>query len=199
MVFLHFDEATPLIDFIEQHRSQIVGHQLKELLTHFWPMKNRCVISDELVIVKIDDYCLAIDYVVRSDISIMVYTEEEYENRIGQISKPQIWHMHFDNYEEELDYRVRSSFIPEIKTICVDYYDEEFGDGEEKDLIEGRIITDVTVERFSDSIYIDVGRHERPAGGDYFSTIRLILDSGKTLCFSGEDGSADGWIDIWCE
>ena len=147
MVFLHFEEATPLIDFIEQHRKQIVGHRLNELLTYFWPKKNRCVISDELVIVKIDNYFLAIDYVVCSDISIMVYTEGEYENRIEQIPSSQIMPIYYENDKEELDYRVRSSFIPSIKSNLVDYYGEEFSDGEDKDLIEGRIITDITVER----------------------------------------------------
>ena len=71
----HFREATPLIEFIEQHRNQIVGHPLNELLTHYWPVKNRKVISDELVVLKLDNYCLVVDYVFYSDLTLIVCDE----------------------------------------------------------------------------------------------------------------------------
>ena len=86
-----------------------------------------------------------------------------------------------------------------MKSLLVDYYGEEFGYGEDKDQIEGRIILDVSVERFSEAFRCGKTGKMRPAGGDYFSTIRLFLDSGKILCSTGLDDITDGWNEMWCE
>ena len=81
----------------------------------------------------------------------------------------------------------------------IDYYDEELELGEEKHLIENCVITDIQIERFSYEFECDIQGNIRPEGGDYFSTIRLYLDSGKVLCFRGADSICDGYIEIWCE
>ena len=69
-----------------------------------------------------------------------------------------------------------------------------------KEEIENCKIIGVTVDRFSHAFECNPCTGEmRPEGGDYFSTIRLFLDSGTTLCFCGEDSISDGYMDMWCE
>lgn len=175
MKVLQFYEATPLIDFIEQHRSDIIGHTLTELFTFFWPYRNRRVMSDEPIIFKLDNCFLVVNYLIYSDMEIVVCSEEELENDRT------------------------CAHLLHIKNEVCNYYDDEFGDGEKKDQIEGRTIVGIAVERFSEAFEYNTAGDMRPAGGDYFSTIRLHLDSGKTLCFCGCDSITDGYNEIWCE
>ena len=171
---IQFIEATPFIEFIEKNKSRIVGHILKELLTDYWPNKNRCMISDRSFIIRIDDFFVMIDYLIPSNIELIIGSKEE----IAQV--------------DECD-------MLQIKNALQDYYDEEFEDGVRKELIEGRIITGIDIERFSEEFECNCQGETRPAGGDYFSTIRICLDSGTTLCLCGDDAIIDGYIRFWCE
>ena len=168
-----FIEATPLLSFLEENKSKIVGHILKHLFANFWPDKGRYSMSDEPFIIELDDCFILIQYLIPSDITFYVGSEDE----IRQIDND----------------------ILRIKEYVNDYYGEEFGSGEKKEDIEDNVIRDITVERFSHAFEYNIRGDMRPEGGDYFSTIRLHLESGKTLCFVGDDAIVDGYIRYWCE
>ena len=169
-----FVEATPFIEFIEKNKSRIIGHILKELFTDYWPDKIRYMMSDQPFIIRIDDLFIMINYLIPSDIELIIGSKEE----IAQVDKCDML---------------------QIKNRLQDYYEEEFEDGVKKELIEGRIITGIDIERFSEEFECNCQGKTRPAGGDYFSTIRIRLDSGTTLCLCGDDAIVDGYMRFWCE
>ena len=68
-----------------------------------------------------------------------------------------------------------------------------------KEDIEDNVILEVTVERFSHAFEHNIQGDMRLGSGDYFSTIRLHLESGKILCFAEDEAVADGYIRYWCE
>lgn len=171
---IQFIEATPFIEFIEKNKNKIVGHILKELYTDYWPRKSRRMMSDRSFILKIDDFFVMIKYLIPSDIELAIGSEKE----IVQVDK---------------------CGMLQIKNELQDYYNEEFDDGVRKELIEGRIITGIDIERFSEEFECNSQGETRPTGGDYFSAIRIHLDSGTTLCLCGDDAIADGYIRFWCE
>lgn len=169
-----FKEAKPLISFIEKHKTEIIGHTLKGLYIEYWPGKGRYSMSDLPVVIEMDSYYIVINYVVLSDLKITICREAEEIERCAGV-------------------------ILNIKNEVVDYYCEEFNLGEEKELIENRMVKDIKIERFSDEFECNIKGEIRPEGGDYFSSIRIFLDSGKTLCFCGADSICDGYIEAWCE
>ena len=169
MKSFYFEEATPLIDFFEQHKNNIIGHTLEELITDNWPVKAQRVLSDTPVILKLDNCTLVVTYYFPSSMTIRVCTEEELENDMNIVGLLHCGPHHFDRRE------IR------------------------KQKIQGRKIADITVERFSDAFECDPHGDVRPAGGDYFSTIRLFLHKGKTLCLRGVDSIIDGYSEMWCE
>ena len=170
----HFIEAEPLVQFIKRNQTEIIGHTLKNLYTEYWPDKGRYVISDMPVIIEMDNCIWIVNYFVPSDIHIKVCKKAE--------------------IEDEDEKRILT-----IKDEIIDYYGEEFNLGEEKQMIENCILSDIKIERFSSEFEYNIQGDVRPNGGDYFSTIRLYLNSGKVLCFCGADSILDGYIEIWCE
>lgn len=169
MKSFYFEEATPLIEFFEQHKNSIIGHTLEELITDNWPVKAQRVLSDTPVILKLDNCILVVTYFFPSSVEIRVCIKEELENDMNIVGLLHREPHHFDRCD--------------IK----------------KQEIQGRIITDISVERFSDAFECNPDGDMRPAGGDYFSTIRLFLHKGKTLCLRGADSIIDGYSEMWCE
>ena len=170
-----FTEAEHLIAFIKENKEKIIGCCLHQLYTDYWPCCQRTSISDIPVVIAISDYYLIIEYLIPSDIEITVGTKDEI---------------------------VKNNEIVDVmsnKSEMVDYYNEEFGDGIKKELIENCKIEDISVERFSNAFECNIDGDMRPQGGDYFSTIRVFLDSGKVLCLRGAEALLDGYIEIWCE
>ena len=170
-----FIEATPLIKFIEENKKHIIGHTLKKFHTQYWPEHDTYHISDIPVVLELDDYCIVVHYLVTSDIELVIGQKEDL------IKDPYVEHV--VNLRHELP----------------DYYHDFLNQGIPKELIENCKILDIHVERFSDAFEYNIAGDERPNGGDYFSTIRLCLDSDLKLCFYGEDAICDGYIRIWCE
>ena len=172
----NFTEATPLIDFLDSHRDSIIGSCLKNFYVHYWPNYGSYIMSDEPVVLQLDDRFVVVYYFLPSDIEIIVGTREEIEQ-----------------------HRDAASML-QMKDRLVDYYDQEFGRGAKKDEIENCRITEIRIDHFSHAFECNPCTGEmRPEGGDYFSTIRLCLDSGTTLCFCGADSISDGYIEVWCE
>lgn len=173
----HFIKAEPLLAFIEKYREKIVGQTLKHFDSDLWLLaNNQHHSSDEPVILELDDYYIAIYYFLTSDLKICIGKKEEIE-KDRKVAYTMGW-----------------------RSYVFDYYGEEFGVGEKKELIEGCKVIDITVERFSTAFECDaVTGKMRPDGGDYFSTIRIYLDSGKKICLCGESALCDGYVSIWCE
>ncbi len=169
----HFTEAEPLIKFIDDNRNVIIGSTLKYLHTLYWPFRGRISYSEKPVILEFDDFCVVIKYFVYSDIEIIVGTKEE---------------LIVDN-----------DLLFNVRDVLVDYYGEEFGDGVEKELVENRKIIDIKIDRFSEEFECNTQGDIRPAGGDYFDTIRICMDSGLSLCICGEAAIMDEYVDVWCE
>ena len=134
-----------------------------------WPVKNFRIRSDVPVILQLDDDFLVISYHYPSSMALQVCCKEALENDM--------------NIVDLLQKRPRKFARNDIK----------------KRQLEGRRITNITVERFSDAFECNSDGDIRPAGGDYFSTIRLYLDHGNTLCLTGADSICDGYSELWCE
>ncbi len=171
-----FDEARPLKEFIEANKDKIVGHILSRLHVEYWPEYNRCHISDMPVVLELENYCIVVYYLIPSDIEIIVGMKDE-------VSQNKDVAYVFDTGKE-----------------VVDYYSEEFKTGINKELIENCTIKEIEIQCFSKAFECNPCTGEmRPEGGDYFSTIRLHLDSGVILCFCGAESILDGYIEVWCE
>lgn len=169
----HFEEAKPLLKFIELHYKEIIGHRIKTLYISYWPETDRHIMSDEPVVLEMDNGCIMLEYLAYSDLTITIGSKDELKQQ--------------DDVDVVMNYREE---IP-------NYF--EFDDSVKKDDIEGREVVDITVDRFSHAFEYNIRGDERPEGGDYFSTIRLHLDNGLKLCFCGADAEADGYIFSWCE
>lgn len=171
-----FVEASPLLKFIEDNKKYIIGFKLKYLHTEFWPEYERRSLSDMPVVLEFENYCIVINYLVYSDIELVIGKKEELVK----------------------DREVAD--IVNIRNNMHDYYREEFERGIKKELIESCKIVDIQVDRFSEAFECDGATGEmRPDGGDYFSTIRLCLDSGGSLCFCGVDSILGGYVEVWYE
>ena len=168
-----FTEAKPLLDFIESHSKEIIGHRIKTLYINYWPELDRHIMSDEPVVLEMDNGCILLEYLIYSDLTITTGTKDEIHQ------------------QDRVD--IVMSFRDEI----INYF--EFADSIKKDDIEGRKVINITVDRFSHAFEYNIQGDERPEGGDCFSTIRLHLDNGVKLCFCGADAEADGYIFSWCE
>lgn len=168
----NFIEAEPLIQFIQTHQNKIIGKTLKKFYTEYWPEENLASSSCEAVVLEIDEYCIDLHYHFPSDITITVGQKEEIEQ-----------------------YQWKKMII-DIRNDIENYFDY----GVKKELIEGCKIESIEIKHFSHAFECNpVTGEMRPDGGDYFSTIKLNLDSGKALCFCGASSICDGYIEIWCE
>ncbi len=171
-----FTEATPLLSFLEMYQEKIVGKRLKNFYTNYWPDYGHRSLSEYPIVFELEGYFVEISYFVPSDMGILIGTKEE--------------------LEQNKDIKD----IINIKNRLIDYYNEEFARGVKKEEIENCKITGIEVECFSSAFECNPCTGEmRPEGGDYFSTIRIHLDSGIALCFCGADSILDGYIEIWCE
>ena len=171
-----FTEATPLIEFLDRNQSKIIGRRLKNFYIEVWPEYGRRVLSDRPVVLELEDCFIVINYLIPSDISMLVGTR----NEVAQ--------------DKDVDEMIH------IKDGFSDYYNQKFCHGVKKEEIENCRITKVEVQKFSCAFECNPITEEiRPEGGDYFSTIRLYLDSGSILCFCGADSMTDGYIEVWCK
>lgn len=168
-----FKEARPLLDFIDSYSKEIVGHTIRTLYINFWPDLDHPIMSDEPVILEMDNRYILLEYLIYSDLTITI------GNR------------------DELRQNDRVDAVMSIRDNIINYF--EFCDSVKKEDVEGQTVIKVTVDRFSHAFEYNIQGDERPEGGDYFSTIKLYLDNGMILCFCGADAEADGYICSWCE
>ena len=171
----HFTEAEELNAFIEGHKGKVIGCCVDQLFSesYFWP-SHHTIWSDTPIVILFPDFYLKIIYLIPSDIEIIVGTKDEMAD------------------DEDIAYASR------LSNNLTRRFQKKIGD-DTNGSIENSLITDIQTERFSDEFEINTKGDVRPQGGDYFSTIRVILDSGKVLCFCGVDAEFDGYIEIRCE
>ena len=171
-----FTEATPLLQFIEENKTSIIGSTLKYLHAEYWPEHGRRSLSDIPVVFEFENYCIVINYLIYSDMELIIGKKEE--------------------LVKDRDV----AFLVNIRDRRYDYYSEEFEHGINKELIENCKIVDIQVDRFSEAFECNGATGEmRPDGGDYFSTVRVCLDSGIVLCLCGVDSITDGYVEVWYE
>lgn len=168
-----FEEAEPFLAFINANREHFIGHEIKELFTQYWIPRTEDISSDEPVVFVMDDCCIVVDFFFPSDITISIGTREEIQEDTSLSS------------------------VMNTKKAVHDYYGCELDWGVKKEDIEGCKIIGVELERFTE--WPDMEIIQRPKIGDYFSTVRISLSSGKTLCLSGDSSIADGYVLLWCE
>ena len=172
----NFTEATHLITFLKVNHDKIVGKCLKNLYIDYWFDSYCSSFTCEDIIIELGACFISINYRFKSNLTITVGTKEEM-----------------------LQNRFFASII-NMKYETEDYYNIKLDSGIRSAEIEGRMVNRISVEQFSEAFECNPVTGEiRPEGGDYFSTIRLCLDGGRTLCFCGANSMANGYTCVWCE
>lgn len=154
-------------------------------------------LEDPLYILFDNDYCLIIEFTNYSSIYLdyRKITPEEIKQGVGNISNKDIDYL--NNYNEihgwdfdENRNRIEESFrMKEIIEIHGNY---------DK-------INDIQIDGFNDSYekWISNGSNSSmitiPAGGDYFKSIKFILNNGIEISMCPQDAVMDGYYDLIIE
>lgn len=154
-------------------------------------------LEDPLYILFDNDYCLIIEFTNYSSIYLdyRKITPEEIQQGIGNISNKDIDYL--NNYHEihgwdfdENRNRIEESFrMKEIIEIHGNY---------DK-------INDIQIDGFNDSYekWISNGSNSSmitiPTGGDYFKSIKFILNNGIEIIVCPQDAEMDGYYDLIIE
>lgn len=171
----HFDEATPLLAFLEKHRDYYIGHTLKAVYAYCMYTN---AMDENMVFLVLDDYCIGIEYLFESDLSILTADKNDFEIEDA---------VRNDSGDKYIHFHSRLTTVRDV-----------YSDWCVWTPAMNQKIVDVQVERFSHA-FNSCGDEIRPEGGDYFSTIRLVLEDGAKLCFRGMDAITDGYVDVWME
>lgn len=172
----HFDTATPLLEFFEENKELYTNRPLKRMFSDMgFYVPFRAMMSEKPIGFLIDKTCIIIDYYIPSSMTLRIATLEEIQN-----DKTLNWMLKsYKEVEDEETHPLLMSHVPL------------------KDMKDHKI-SSIEVERFSDDFTIEpIEDTKRPAGGDYFGTIKLVLDNGVEICFCGADALYDGYIQLW--
>ena len=170
----HFDKATPLLEFLEENKELYVHRTLKRMFSDMgFYVPFRGTMLENAIGFLIDETCIIIDYYVPSSMTLRIATLEEIQN-----DKTLQWMLR--RYEEVEDKETHPLLMSHVPL---------------KDMKDHKI-SSIEVERFSSMIELTEDA-KRPAGGDYFGTIKLVLDNGVEICFCGADALCDGYIQLW--
>ena len=169
-----FDEAPPLLAFIDKYRDRIVGHVIKACYSEMG-IYVRNYPGSQPVFLILDDLVIGIDYLYRGHVSIFSADESDFEPK---------------DRDENGGIRdfVFHSRIPGRSDAYVSWYPDMPAMGQKvKDVIIGR----------HTNHYEDYPNSERPEGGDYFSWLEVKLEDGTVLHIYAEDATSDGYVDVW--
>ena len=150
-----FDEATPLLAFIDKYRDRIVGHVIKACYTDMG-IYVRDDDGSQPVFLILDDLVIGIDYLYRGHVSIFTAEESDFEpedRTEDSGTRDFIFHSRISGR-----YDAYVSWYPDMPAM-------------------GQRVKDVVIGRHSDR-YEDYPNSERPEGGDYFSWFEVILEDG---------------------
>lgn len=162
----YFEEAKPLIHFFEKYRKKIIGHILENYYS--WQYMFVEAMVDEISFIVLDDIVLGFEYYTPSSVYITLASKEDF---VPNGKKDELG-TEFVDFQSKLKDRESMkdlwnySYIPSL----------------------GQKIIDIKIDTFSDAIYscYDEEKMLRPYGGDYFDTIRLILEDGTNFCISAD-------------
>ena len=170
-----FDEATPLLQFIDRYRDRIVGHTLKACYVDGF-LYVKFDGASRPVFLVLDDSCIGIEYLYPGHATIITAEESDFEIT-GEILNDTRYKMitfHSRIPGRDDDGLLWCSEMPAMN----------------------QKITDISIGRHSNK-YEDYPNSERPEGGDYFSWIKLTLEDGTELNINAEDSLMDGYVDVW--
>ena len=157
--------------FIDTYKNDLIG---KSINGYFNYGGHYTLTNDGPVVLWIGSKCIILNYFFLSDVVIDVVPYNDLEN------DPKISFIYFGELDE-------SSYRYEM------VLDETFP-------LYNVPIKDITLDGFTEKFEVNAATGDtRPAGGDYFSTIRLIMADNRKLCLCAEDAESDGYIDTWIE
>ena len=160
-------EAAPLIDFIEKHKSSLVGKSIHA----FYSSNLFGDITDEPLAFEFDDFVLVLHYFFYSDITIQAIEPDLFhsDESLNFLYKDIEWSRNVRHYIQKIDFPYNNAKIVDIS---VERFSEEFE------------INGATGET-------------RPNGGDYFRTITVHLENGQQFHICALDAMADGYVRVW--
>ena len=154
-------------------------------------------LEDPLYILFDNDYCLIIEFTNYSSIYIdyRKITPEEMKQGIGNVSNKDIDYLNnyheihgwdFDENRNRIEESFRMKKIIEIHgnyDKINDIQIEGFNTSYEKRISNGSISSMITI----------------PAGGDYFKSVKFILNNGIEISMCPQDAEMDGYYDLMIE
>ena len=162
-----FNNAEPLLAFLKQYKDRIIGQHIRR----FYSSVPFGQMSETPLAFELDDYSIVISYNFLSTLEFYVTDSRSLRNDLS------------------LNFLYRD--IPESRNVRQWISEEAFP-------YIGHAITEIRIDRFSHGFEINPSTEEtRPDGGDYFSTITVLLSSGQAFSICAEDAVFDGYVRIW--
>jgi len=162
-----FCEAEPFLCFLEENKQHIAGQKI----CNFYSGAGWGGLSESPLVIELEQFSIIIHYFFYSDIHIHVVDKETVQQ------------------DRSLNFLWRD--IPESRNVT------EWVRPIDCPYI-GSVIVGIKVERFSTAFEINPSTGEtRPDGGDYFSTITVLLDDGGAFYICAADAVCDGYVEVW--
>ena len=164
--FFAFDNAEPLLMFIDQHKDRIMGQHIR----HFCSSAAFGEMAETPLAFELDDYSIVISYYHLSSVDLYLVDTPSLKNDLSlnflHRENPESRNLREWISEEKFPYIGQA-----IKDIRIDRFSHEFE------------INPSTGET-------------RPDGDDYFSKITVVLSSGQEFNICAADTFCDGYIEI---
>jgi hypothetical protein len=162
-----FIEASPLLEFINQYKDNIIGQRI----CNFYRDNYLGGVSDGPMVLEFEKFSLIIHYYWYSDLTLYAVAPEKIREDMSlNFLYRDIWE------SRNVCYWVQAMPFPyigsSITAVEVERFSEEFE------------INPSTGET-------------RPAGGDYFSKITIHFENGGKFYFCAADSICDGYMEVW--
>ena len=155
--------------YIDENKDRLIGKKIEGYYNYMGHFNN---MIDGPILLAFDEFCIELHYYIPSNAVINVISREKFE-------RDHAMDFMFDGTEPGFEFHYIADELFPLKGIA---------------------IKDIMIDRFSEEFEIDGPSGDtRPEGGDYFSTIRLLMENGQIWCFCGEDAINDGYLDTWIE
>ncbi len=167
----NFKYRADFLRFIEKNKNDLIGKRIRGFFNDICYESGSC----SPVVLMFDNYCIMLDYMFLSDIKIAVFPVELFEQDPTLL---------FVYKKENPDVRL---------TLYVEAFDPDFP-------FYDCMIEDISLDGFSHEFEVSAATGiTRPAGGDYFSVIRVQMDNGRTMCICAASSICCGYLDTWTE
>ena len=162
-----FTEAWPLKQFFRENRKKFLGQHIHA----FYSDNEFAQTAFSPVVFELDDYCLVVDYEFYSNMKLYVVDKKTF-NQDKSLN-----FLYTDTpYSKNNGYYIEKQKFPYI----------------------GDEITDIEIKQTSYPLKISEA-HDiyLPKGGDYFTTITVIMDEEWEFCICAAAAVVDGGIEVW--